>query len=58
MLPDTLLETIACPFCKGKLDPAKDCDKLLCQHCNLAFPVKEGIPLLLVDAAEKIHDES
>jgi len=54
MMTEELLETVACPLCKGKLDLLPDGNKLLCHHCDLAFPVKDGIPQLLADAAEKI----
>lgn len=47
------LDTIACPLCKGVLNAAAEGSKLVCHRCKLAFPVKEGIPLLLADAAEK-----
>lgn len=47
------LDTLACPLCKGKLDVTPECGKLLCRRCDLGFRIKEGIPLLLADAAEK-----
>lgn len=51
------LNILACPLCKGRLNASPEGSALLCSCCNLAFPVKGGIPLLLVDAAEKMTDE-
>ena len=53
-----LLAIIVCPACHGELalteggrpgQPAQP--ELVCQGCALAYPVREGIPVLLVDEA-------
>lgn len=44
-----LLEVIACPACKGQL--TEHPDRLVCPACSLAFPIVEGIPVLLLDDA-------
>jgi len=50
-----LLAIIACPACHGKLEPAtsEHGDELVCQGCGLAYPVREDIPVLLVDEARR-----
>lgn len=51
-----LLDVIACPVCKGKLLFAQhnDADALVCRFDRLAYPVKEGIPVLLEEQAASI----
>ena len=47
-----LLEILVCPRCKGKLEFDKKSKELICKHDQLAFPVKDGIPVMLVDEAD------
>ncbi len=57
-LDDKLLEIIVCPQCHGDLlptqtdsaDPAVG-GELVCQSCGLAYPVRDKIPVLLIDEA-------
>ncbi len=42
-----LLEIVACPVCKGKLIYDKSNQELICKLDRLAYPIKEGIPVLL-----------
>lgn len=53
MLDKELLEILACPKCKGELEYKSEEDKLICHHCRLIYPVKEDIPVMLIDEAEK-----
>lgn len=46
-----LLDILACPACKG--DVQLDNEKIVCQGCGLKYPIKNGIPVLLVEEAEK-----
>ncbi len=46
-----LLEVIVCPDCHGAL--ALTGGELVCQGCGLAYPIKDGIPVLLVDEARR-----
>lgn len=49
-LDPALLAIIVCPQCHGTLQPTGD--ELVCQgECGLAYPVRDGIPVLLVDEA-------
>jgi hypothetical protein len=50
-LSEKLLEILACPQCKGEIVPDENQEKLLCHACKLAYPVRDGIPVMLVDEA-------
>ena len=54
MVSEELLAILACPACKGSLDADYEAQKLLCQSCGMEFPVRAGIPILLIDEAERI----
>ncbi len=51
VLSKDLLEILACPQCKGEVIPDENHDTLLCNVCNLAYPVRDGIPVMLIDEA-------
>ncbi|MFZ9441526.1 MAG: Trm112 family protein [Candidatus Nanopelagicaceae bacterium] len=46
-----ILEIIVCPQCRGEL--ALESQSLFCKRCALAYPIRNGIPVLLIDAATK-----
>ena len=46
-----LLDIIVCPDCHGDLDAQGE--ELVCTGCGLAYPVRDDIPVLLVDEARK-----
>ena len=50
-LSKDLLEILACPQCKGEIVPDDNHDNLLCHVCKLAYPVRDGIPVMLIDEA-------
>ena len=52
-----LLDLLACPQCKGDLQHHKEPEQLRCPRCRLAFPVRERIPVLLVDEATEWDPE-
>lgn len=52
-----LLEILVCPLCKGPLVYNKPAQELVCKPCRLAFPVRDGIPVMLEDEARKIPPE-
>jgi uncharacterized protein YbaR (Trm112 family) len=54
-LVQELLDILACPKCKGPLQDAGDA--LVCQSCRLKYPIREGIPILLVEEAETLGKE-
>jgi uncharacterized protein len=49
-----LLEILACPKCKGDVLLTETADGLICNACKLKYPIKDDIPVMLVDEAEKI----
>lgn len=53
-LSKELLDILACPKCKGEIELLADESGLVCRACSLRYPVREGIPVMLVDEAEKI----
>ena len=52
-----LLEIVACPACKGKLNFDKDNNELICKFDRLAYPIKDGIPVLLELEARTLSSE-
>ena len=53
MLDEKLLAILACPKCKGDLEYTDD--KLICHACALAYPIRDDIPIMLIDEAEKLE---
>jgi uncharacterized protein YbaR (Trm112 family) len=53
-LDERLLEILVCPQCKGALEYDRDSSKLICGACKLAYPVRDDIPVMLVEEAERI----
>ncbi|HEX5093560.1 MAG TPA: Trm112 family protein [Burkholderiales bacterium] len=49
-----LLEILVCPLCKGPLVYRKAEGELVCKGDRLAYPVKDGIPVMLEDEARKL----
>jgi uncharacterized protein YbaR (Trm112 family) len=49
-----LLEILVCPLCKGPLAYRKDAAELVCKADRLAYPVKDGIPVMLEEDARKL----
>ena len=49
-----LLDILACPICKGPLDYDKPGQELVCPRDRLAFPIRDGIPVMLVDQARPL----
>jgi uncharacterized protein len=54
-LDPQILEIIACPKCKGRLELKPDNSVLLCHDCRLAYPVVDDIPNLITDDAKPIE---
>ncbi|MBS0545482.1 MAG: Trm112 family protein [Proteobacteria bacterium] len=52
-----LLEILVCPLCKGPLDYLKDKQELVCKADRLAFPIRDGIPVMLEDDARAMSGE-
>ena len=52
-----LLEIIACPVCNGKLYFNQEKQELICKADRLAFPLRDGIPVLLENEARSLVAE-
>lgn len=52
-----LLDILVCPLCKGPLRYQKEQSELICKADRLAFPIRDGIPVMLEDEARRIPDE-
>ena len=50
MIDKELLDVLACPACKG--DVKLEQNKIVCIKCGKKYPVKDGIPIMLIDEAE------
>ncbi len=53
MVSKELLEVLACPQCKGKVELVNDGAALQCDACRLRYAITDGIPVMLIDEAEK-----
>jgi len=49
-----LLEILACPGCKGAIFLDKDNTGLICPHCRLKYPVKNGVPIMVIGEAIRL----
>jgi uncharacterized protein YbaR (Trm112 family) len=52
-LDQELLDLIVCPACHAGLVVDEAAEELVCSGCGLAYPVRDDIPVLLVDEARK-----
>ena len=57
MLDSKLLEIMACPLCKSPLRYDKVKEELICRADRLAFPIRDGIPVMLEDEARTLSAE-
>lgn len=46
-----LLEVLVCPLCKGKLTYDQEANELICHESKLAYQIKNGIPVMLINEA-------
>ncbi|MGY8936213.1 MAG: Trm112 family protein [Alphaproteobacteria bacterium] len=53
-----LLEILVCPLTKGPLTLDAERNELVSKQANLAYPIRDGIPIMLVDEARQIDDPS
>ena len=51
---EKLLELLICPNCRGPVQYLADHDVIVCQgECRYRYPVRDDIPVMLIDEAEK-----
>ncbi|WP_333794128.1 Trm112 family protein [Hyphomicrobium sp.] len=53
-----LLELLVCPVTKGPLTYDRAAQELISPKANLAFPIRNGVPLMTVEAARSLGDSS
>lgn len=49
-----IFDILACPLCKGKLHYDKSTQELICKFDKLAYPIRDGVPVMLVDEAKEL----
>ncbi len=52
-----LVAMLVCPLCKGKLKFENEQQELLCTFDGLAFPVRDGVPVMLEGEARRMSEE-
>ncbi len=52
MIDKEFLEILACPACKGAVRLDEPDERIVCQACGRRYPVRDGIPVMLIDEAE------
>ena len=58
MINKELLDTLACPKCKGQVELTEQADGLVCKACQLLYEIRDDIPVMLIDEAKKIEEEN
>lgn len=53
-----LLEIIVCPKCKGDLIYDEKKERLICKSCCIYYPIKDDIPILLIDEAVPLEEKN
>ena len=51
-----LLEILVCPLTKGPLDYDRDNQELISRKAKLAYPIRDGIPIMLPDEARRLDE--
>ncbi|AQS50835.1 MAG TPA: Trm112 family protein [Paenalcaligenes hominis] len=54
-MDSNLLDVLVCPLCKGKLERKND--QLICQKDKLAYPIRDGIPIMLENEATPLAEK-
>ena len=50
-----LLDILVCPICKGPLEYDKNAQELICNPDKLAYPIRDGIPIMWADQARDLN---
>ena len=53
----TLLDILACPNCKGPINYQQSEQELHCTLCQLAYPIRDDIPIMLAEEARSLSNE-
>lgn len=57
MIDEKLLEILVCPLTKGELEYHKSTSELWSREAKLAYPIKDGIPVMIADKARTLTKE-
>ncbi|MFQ5533039.1 MAG: Trm112 family protein [Candidatus Methylomirabilales bacterium] len=52
MIDKEFLEILACPACKGEVRLDEKAERIICEACGRRYPIRNGIPVMLIDEAE------
>ncbi|MGH7387373.1 MAG: Trm112 family protein [Candidatus Methylomirabilales bacterium] len=52
MIDKEFLEILACPACRGGVRLDEPGQRIICQACGRRYPIRDGIPVMLIDEAE------
>lgn len=52
-----LLDILACPACKGPLVYSRETNELICRADRLAYPVRDGVPVMLEEEARQLTSD-
>jgi uncharacterized protein YbaR (Trm112 family) len=56
-MDNKLLDILVCPLCKGRLVYDKTKSELICKAERLAYPIRDGIPVMLEDEARTLSED-
>ena len=56
-MSERLTDILACPVCKGPLTWQREAQEFVCHADRLAFPVRDGIPVMLPDEARRLASD-
>jgi uncharacterized protein YbaR (Trm112 family) len=56
MIDQALLDILACPKCKQSVHYNHDKTALTCDACQLEYPIRDDIPVMLIDEAKSLTD--
>ena len=57
MIDKEFLEILACPACKAEVRLDDASQRIICQACGRRYPIRDGIPVMLIDEAEPPSSE-
>jgi uncharacterized protein YbaR (Trm112 family) len=52
MISPELMDILRCPLDPSNTKVAQQGDRLICERCRLSFPIKDGLPIMVVEEAE------
>ncbi|MCI5137058.1 MAG: Trm112 family protein [Candidatus Electrothrix sp. AR1] len=52
-----LLEILACPQCKGKIELGDDKNALICHTCQLSYAIRDDIPIMIIEEAKPLSTQ-